>query len=95
MSDQAVETERLRVQLKAIQNELSVNKDNDKNLASTKEHLSESEKDRKSLQDKIKKMADDFEKHSQKASDYLQSIIDENQKLRSDLEQAEHDKQGM
>ena len=73
--------------MKAIQNELSVNKDTDKNLASTKEHLTDSEKDRKSLQDKIKQMADDFEKHSQKASDYLQSIIDENNELRRQNQQ--------
>ena len=73
--------------MKAIQNELSVNKDTDKNLISTKEHLTDSEKDRKSLQDKIKQMADDFEKHSQKASDYLQSIIDENNELRRQNQQ--------
>jgi hypothetical protein len=30
-------------------------------------------------------MAEDFEKHSAKTSEYLQSIIDENKKLRGDL----------
>lgn len=62
-----------------------MSKDNDKSLYDTREHLKESEKDRKSLQDKIKQMAEDFEKHSAKTSEYLQSVIDENQKLRSEL----------
>jgi len=30
------------------------------------------------LQDKIRQMAEDFEKHSAKTSEYLQSVIDEN-----------------
>ena len=45
----AVEAERLRTQMKAIQNELTVNKDIGNTLTNTKEHLIDSEKDRKSL----------------------------------------------
>ena len=45
----SVEAERLRTQMKAIQNELAVNKDIGNTLTNTKEHLIDSEKDRKSL----------------------------------------------
>ena len=35
------------------------------------------------MQDKIRQMAEDFEKHSAKTSEYLQSVIDENVELRN------------
>jgi hypothetical protein len=49
LTPQAVELERLRAQLKAIQNELTTKKDLEQNLAAAREQLADSERDRRSL----------------------------------------------
>jgi hypothetical protein len=66
-----VEVQRLKAQIKVLESDITISKDLGKSLEVTRQQLALSEQDRSMLQDKLKTLAEDFERQATKSSAYL------------------------